>query len=101
MSEAIWSLLWSARGPVSWAADGREARWANLGGCSSSLSSVVDLELSWPLGEIYECGRGDWGPQEFPECPQLGRRRPGQTAGQLGSIEAVRFQSSRPFLSQR
>lgn len=47
----IRSLLWSARGPGGLAAGGWEPCWASLGGASSSLSSVVDLEPSWPLGE--------------------------------------------------
>lgn len=51
MVEEIWSLPWSARGAGSRAAGGREPCWASLGGCSLSLSSVVDLEPSWALGD--------------------------------------------------
>lgn len=51
MVEEIRSLLWSARGAGSQAAGGREPCWASLGDCSLSLSSLVDLEPSWPLGE--------------------------------------------------
>ena len=64
-----------------------------------SLSSVVDLEPSWPLGErVMRVGEETVGHRSSQTVlagaeGSLGRLRP------VGLIETLRFQSSRPFPS--